>query len=313
MNRSLSHSAALKRGGLLRRIYTARIWYLFVLPLILYFLVFKIFPLYYTQIAFRDYRVTRPIEACDWVGMENFYTLIETPGFWQALSNTLIISLYKLIFCFPLPILLAILLTEIRSEKVKRFYENAMYLPHFLSWVIIGSVLTNLTALNGGLFNNILEAFGQEKIMFLGEKGMFRSILVWTDIWKETGWSMIIYLAALAGIDPELFDAAKVDGANWYQRLWHVSLSGIKSIIVVLLIMRVGNLLNVGFEQVQTLMNDMTMETGDILDTFVYRIGIQNGRYSLATAAGVFKSVVAAIMLFFADRFSKALGETGLF
>ncbi len=301
------------RHGWLRTLYRARMWYLFVLPLVLYFLIFKLFPLYYTQIAFRDYRVTRSIEACEWVDLENFQILIKTPGFWQALGNTLLISLYKLAFCFPIPILMAVLLSEMRSHRLKRVYENILYLPHFLSWVIVGSVLANLTALNGGLFNNLLRALGQKPVMFLGEKEMFRPILVLTDIWKETGWSMIVYLAALAGVDPELYDAAKVDGANWYQRIWHISLAGIKSIIVVLFIMRVGNLLNVGFEQVQTLVNDMTLETGDILDTFVYRIGIQQGRYSIATAAGVFKSAVAALMLFLADRFSKALGEEGLF
>lgn len=296
----------------LRPVWRARHIYLFVLPGIFFFLVFRYYPLYFLQIAFRDFRVTRPLEKSDWVGFKYFLEVFQSVSFGAALKNTLIINALKLLFCFPAPILLALMLNELRSLRFKRTVQTILYLPHFVSWVVIASIIVNFTTLYGGLFNNILEAMGCEPVLFLGRKDLFRPILVLSDLWKESGYGAIIYLAALTAIDPELYDAAAIDGAGRLQKIWHVSLAGIKDIVVMMLILRVGAMMGGNFDQVQTLMNDQVRSVGDTLDTFVFRLGISNNRYSFATAAGLFNSAVGAMLLILSDRFAKRMGERGL-
>ncbi len=301
-----------RHGGLWREIKRNRSIYAFVIPAVIFFLVFKYYPMYFLQVAFRDFRITRTVDASAWVGFKYFSQLFATSGFWSALRNTLTISLGKLVFGFPLPVILALLLNEIKSRRAKQLYQTIVYLPHFISWVVISGIIYNLTAMPNGLFNQIAVLFGGQPSVILGNKQLFQPILVISEIWKETGWGTIIYLAALTQIGSELYEAARIDGANRFQQILYVTLPGIKEIVIVMLILRIGNILNVGFEQVMVMQNEMVLSVGDTLDTFVWRLGLQNGRYSFATAAGLFKGVVAAVMIFTADRISKGVGESGL-
>lgn len=300
------------RNSLFRSVKRNRGVYLFVLPGLVFYLVFRYYPLYYLQIAFRDFRITRPLEKCAFAGWTYFREVFTSVSFAGALRNTLIINALKLLFCFPAPILVALLLNELRSLRFKRCVQTILYLPHFVSWVVISSIIMNFTTLYGGLFNNILKALGHEPVLFLGRKDMFRTILVISDLWKESGYGAIIYLAALTSIDPQLYDAAAIDGAGRLQRMWHVSLAGIKDVVVMMLILRVGAMMGGNFDQVQTLLNDQVMSVGDTLATFVYRVGIANNRHSFATAAGLFDSAVGALLLILSDRFAKRIGERGL-
>ena len=290
-----------------------RCYYLFVLPGICFYLLFRYVPMYFIQIAFRDYRVTRPLGQSEWAGLKYFEELFSTPGFYSALANTFIINFYKLLICFPVPIILAILLNELRFKSVRKGVQTILYLPHFISWVVVGSILTNLLTVNNGVVNGILENFEIGPIHFLSSPEWFRGILVVSELWKDAGYSAIIFLAALSAIDPQLYEAAQIDGANWLQRTWSITLSGIKDTIIVLLILRIGSMLLGNFDQVFTILSQPVYGVGDTLDTFVYRVGIQNNSYSLSAAAGLFNTVVAAVMLFLADRFAKRFGEQGLF
>jgi putative aldouronate transport system permease protein len=287
-------------------------WYIFVLPAVAYYLLFKYSPLYFLQIAFKDFRLTRPLDLTPWVGFKYFVQIFTAAEFWSALRNTITISLLKLVFSFPVPIVLALLLNEVKNNRLKRIYQTVLYLPHFISWVIVGSIIYSFTSVPDGLFNKFLMLFGQKAIVFLGQKAMFQPILVISDIWKDSGWGTILYLAAITRISIDLYEAARIDGASRFQQVFNVTLPGIKDVIVVLLILQVGNILNVGFEQVLVLQNDMVLSVGDTLDTLVWRTGLLRGRYSFATAAGFFKGVVALIMILSANAVAKKFGEEGL-
>lgn len=312
MHETGSHMAR-SRGQLLRReIYRKRSLYLFVLPAVVFYLVFSYSPMYFLQIAFRDYRITRTVEESTWAGLKYFRQLFTSASFWQALNNTLSISVAKLIFFWPLPIIMALMLNEITNQRAKKLYQTIIYLPHFISWVVISGIIYNLTAMPDGLFNRIIVMLGGKPLVIMGEPGLFQPILVISEIWKESGWGTIIYLAALTRISSELYEAARMDGASRFAQIWHISLPGIKDIVIVMLILRVGNILSVGFEQVLVLQNEMVMRVGDTLDTFVWRIGLKESRFSYATAAGLFKAVVATVLIFTSDRISKRFGESGL-
>lgn len=301
------------KESLRRRVARHRILYLFILPGLVFFLLFRIYPLYFLQIAFRDFRITRPIDRSPWVGLKYFIEVFQTVSFGDALKNTILINLYKLAFCFPAPILLALMFDGVRSQALKRSAQTILYLPHFLSWVVLASILSNLLSVSNGVVNNLLNAFGMESIHFLVSKEHFRSILVISDLWKETGYGAIIYVAALTSIDPELYDAATVDGASKLQSMWHVSIAGIKDTIVIMLILRIGAMMGSNFDQVHSLLNPQVYSVGDTLDTFVYRVGMTNLRFSFAAAAGLLNSVVAAVLLFLSDWVAKRMGERGLF
>lgn len=286
--------------------------YLFLIPAAAYYVIFRYMPMYYLQIAFKNFRITADISKATWAGLKYFEQLFAVSGFWSALNNTLIISLYKLIIAWPFPIILALLLNEMKSKRFKRVSQTLIYMPHFVSWVIVGGIIYNFTEINGGLFNKLLALAGYDPILFLGKPQYFRSILVISEIWKESGWGTIIFLAAMARIDPAIYESAMADGANRFRQIWHITLPGISDIIVTLLIVRLGNLLNVGFEQVLVLQNQMVLSVGDILDTFVYRQGLQEGRHSFAAAAGLFQSAIAAVMIMLSDYTAKRFGERGL-
>lgn len=296
----------------LRHFYSKHQIFLFIIPALLYYIIFRYKPLYFIQIAFRDFRITRPLEKSPWVGFDHFVTLFSSTDFQQALLNTLIISFYKILFGFPAPIILALMLNELRNAIFKRISQSILYLPHFISWSVLGGIIYSLLSVHDGLINELVKWFGHEPIYFMGSKEYFRAILVASEVWKTMGWGTILYLAALTRIDATLYEAAHVDGATRLQQLWHITLPGISTTIVVLFIINIGHLLDVGFEQILVLSNPMVIDVADIIDTYVFRVGLQEGKHSLATAAGLFKTLVAAILVYTADRFSKAMGHRGI-
>lgn len=302
-----------KYHDLRRQIYRSRYIYTFIIPGLIFFLVFRYAPLYFLQIAFRDFRVTRALGASPWVGLKNFREVFGSVGFVYALRNTLIINGLKILVCFPAPIILALMMNEMKAVRYKRLVQTSIYLPHFISWVVISSILFNFLGLQSGLINKLLGMLGIEPLFFLGTKRYFRTILVVSDLWREAGYGTIIYLGALTAIDPQLYDAAAIDGANRLQRIWYVTLAGIRDTVIVMLILRVGRMLGGSFDQVQTLLNEQVKEVGDTLDTFVYRLGVSQNRFGFAAAAGLFNSVVAAVLLLFSDFFAKKAGQRGLF
>jgi len=290
-----------------RKNYYLKHWALYsmILPGIVFFVIFKYVPLMGSVIAFQDYNIYLGITGSKFVGWKHFQNLFDYPDFYRVLRNTILISLYQLVYGFPAPILLALLLNEVRKQFFKRTVQTVLYLPHFLSWVIVGGMVINFLSPRTGLLNELIKLFGGEPIFFLQEPGFFRSIVVASGIWKEVGWSTIIYLAALAGVNPELYEAAEADGAGRFRQAIHISLPSILPTIVVLLLLRIGNILDLGFEQIYILLNPLVWETGEVFDTYIYRIGLIGGQYSYTTAIGLFKSVVGFILLVGFNQLSK--------
>ncbi|MNI45829.1 putative multiple-sugar transport system permease YteP [compost metagenome] len=286
--------------------------YLIIAIPLLVLLIYSYVPMLGIVIAFKNYRVFDGILDSKWVGLAHFQTLISEPKFFSVLGNTMLINLYKFIFQFPLPILLALLLNEVRKGFVKRMTQTLTYLPHFLSWVVVAGIFVDILSPSTGIINTIIKAFGMSPITFLGDESYFRSVLVVSTAWKETGWSAIIYLAALTSIDPDLYAAADVDGAGKLKQTWHITLPGIASTIVFIMILRVSTLLGSDTEQVLLLYNPLVYGVGDIMGTYVYREGIQNGSYSYTTAVGLFVSVVGFILMVTANKISRKYSDRGI-
>ena len=286
--------------------------YVFVMPAVIFLIVFKYLPLYNLQIAFKDYRITRPLSQAEWAGFKYFKMLFSSPGFTEALVNTVKISFYKILLGFPAPIILALLLNEVRNAKFKKITQTVIYLPHFISWIVVGGIAYNMFSPSGGMVNQLIGLFGIEPIYFLGENKYFVASLVLSDIWKEAGWGTIVYLATLSQIDPTQYEAAGVDGANRFQRMIYITMPALKDVIVVLLIMRLGQALTVGFEQIMAIGNPLSIPGRHVLETYTYNMGLLNFNYPLATAAGLFLSIVAAVMVYGSDRVAKLLGGKGL-
>jgi putative aldouronate transport system permease protein len=305
-------TSAFRQAGLWQRMKIHRHWYLFVLPALVFYFVFQYWPMYYVQIAFRSYRITRSVWDSPWVGLEHFRSLFSSAGFLNALRNTIILGFYRLVFQWPVPIILALLLNEIRSGSFKRVTQTIIYLPHFVSWVIVGGIMINLLGFEG-VFNWVRALVGRPPILFLASEAHFRPIIVLSDIWKSAGWGTIIYLASITRIPLELYEAAHIDGARRLQQMRYITLPGIADVVVVLLILRLGNILMVNFQQLLVLGNPMVRSVGDVIQTYVYRVGLLDGRFAFAAAAGLFNTVVASLMIFLADRAAKALGQRGLF
>ncbi|MFD0681734.1 MULTISPECIES: ABC transporter permease [unclassified Paenibacillus] len=290
-----------------RKSYWYKHWqiYSMVLPGLIYFILFKYIPLTGVVIAFQDYNVFNGIFGSKLVGLKHFYNLFTYPEFMRVLKNTLLISIYQIVLGFPAPIALAMLMNEVRRMFFKRTIQTVLYLPHFLSWVIVGGLVINFLSPSSGMINDILRWMGKEPVFFMQEPGYFRSIVVISAIWKEVGWGTIIYLAALAGINPELYEAAEVDGAGKLKQAFSITLPSLLPTIMVLLLLRVGNVLDLGFEQIYMLLNPLVTETGEIIDTYIYRIGLLGGQYSYTTAIGLFKSLVGVILVVGANQLSK--------
>ncbi len=301
----------LGRGRTLRKMRQHWQLYILILPALVYFIIFAYVPLYGLQLAFKDFQVFRGMSASPWVGLDHFRDLFSSPKFPQLLENTLLISLYRLVFGFPVPILFALLLNEVRHIWFKRGVQTITYFPHFLSWVVMAGIVINLLGPTG-IVNTMLRGWGWDPINFLANPDLFRTNLVLTGILKEFGWGAIIYLAALPGIDPQLYESAKVDGAGKLRQIRDITLPGLRPVMAVVLVLSLGSLLDAGFDQVFMLLNGATLEVGDIIDTYVYRVGLLEANFELATAVGLFKGVVGMVMIVSANMVLRKFGERSL-
>ena len=270
--------------------------HLMILPGLLFILIFKYMPLGGITIAFKEFLPGKGIWGSPWVGLENFEYMLALPDTKRVMWNTLFIAAAKILINFPVPIIISILLNEVKNHRFKRSVQTIIYLPYFISWVILAGIIQDLFA-KEGLINQFLGIFGAEPVFFLGNKYAFLGVLIGTDVWKNFGYNTVVYLAAITGIDETLYEAAKIDGANRFQQIWNVTLPGIAPIVVLMMILNLGNVLNAGFEQIFNLYNPLVYETADIIDTFVYRISLVEANYSLGTAVGLLKSVVSFILI----------------
>lgn len=295
-----------------KRMMKYKMLYVMLLPAIVFLFVFNYIPMYGASIAFKDFWITKGILGSPWVGFDHFEQLFKTDKFWQVFRNTIEINLLRLVFGFPAPILLAILLNEVRLKWFKRSIQTIVYLPHFISWVTISGIIFSLLS-NEGLVNKVITAFGGDSVNFLTSNGMFRPLLVLSGIWKEIGWGTIIFLAALSGVNPDLYEAATVDGANRFKQIVHITLPSLLPIISILLILNFGSMMTGGFDQVFNLYNTMVYESGDVIDTYVYRIGLTQGKYSMATAIGLFLNVINFVLLIVVNSASKRMSGQGIY
>lgn len=303
-----------KKGTLWKRIKQQRFLLLMVLPGMIWLLVFCYFPMYGCQIAFQNYRITDALGTSRWVGLKWFTKFFNDPSFFEVMKNTLGISLLKLVFGFTAPIIFALLLNEIRNIKFKRVVQTLSYLPHFLSWVILGGIMITWLS-DTGVINKVLIAMGilDEGISFLAKPQYFWGISVISEIWKELGWGAIIYLTAISGIDPTLYEAAEIDGANRFQKLWYITLPEISGTIAIMFILQVGGIMGSNFDQIFVLHNSLNDSASNVIDMFVYKIGIGNSSYSYATAIGLFRSVISLLLLLIANKVTSKLEGNSLF
>ncbi len=287
--------------------------YLIFLPLLIWYILFRYKPMYGLLMAFQNYSPRKGILGSEWVGFKYFIEFLNNPEFWKLIRNTLKISIATLIFEFPAPIILALMLNELRIKWFQRGINTVLYLPHFVSMMVICGLVVKFTS-DQGLINDIIAAFGGERKSFLNYPEYFLPVYVISGVWQTVGWGSIIYFAALTGVDQQLYEAAMIDGAGRLKQTWHITLPGIMPTIVTMLIMRVGGLLNVGYEKVFLLYNPLTYETADIITTYTYRMAIGEGtRYGYSTAVGMFNAIICFILLIGSNKLSKKLGQSGLF
>jgi len=289
--------------------------WLFVLlvPGLVYFAMFRYAPMYGVTIAFQDYLPFLGFSGSPWVGFKHFENLFSSPDFPRVLGNTLILALLNAVFVFPAPIVVALMLNELRLSVLKRAIQSAIYIPHFLSWTIVAALTYLLFALDTGPVTQLMNGIFGERFDFLADPDWFRPLVVVQTLWKSVGWGTIIYLAALAGVDPNLYEAARIDGANRWRQMWHVTLPTIRSTIVVMAILLAGNLLDTGFEQIYLLTNSLNRSVAEVFDTYVYFLGITQGAYSYSTAVGLFKAVVGIILIYGVNWLARRFNHSGLF
>ncbi|WP_282940826.1 ABC transporter permease subunit [Paenibacillus sp. RC67] len=287
------------------------LWLLF-LPCLVYFILFRYAPMFGLVITFKNYNTFKGIMASEWVGLKYYRMFLENPDFFLLLRNTFLLGAYKLLFSFPAPIALALLLNEVRTVLFKKFVQTVSYLPHFISNVIVASMVIMFLSPTGGLINQMIKALGFQPINFMMEPGMFRTVYVISEIWQHIGWETIIYLAALTAVDPQLYEAAGIDGANRWRKLWHVTVPGIAPAIVIVFILNVGKVLEIGFEKVFLMYNPATYGTADIISTYVYRVGLEQGNFSYAAAIDLFMGIISLIFIWTANTISRRVGETSL-
>ncbi|HIW31460.1 MAG TPA: ABC transporter permease subunit [Candidatus Paenibacillus intestinavium] len=286
--------------------------YLLLLPGVLYFIIYRYVPMAGLIIAFKDFNPFVGFWDSDWVGFKHFARMFESTEVLQVLNNTIQLSLLQIFVAFPISIILALMLNELRNATLKRLIQSMIYLPHFLSWVVVVGIF--VVFLRGdGLINSVLVQFGIEPLPFLTDPAYFKPIVIIQVIWKEAGWGTIIFLAALAGVNPSLYEAAVIDGASRWRQLWHVTLPAIRSVIIILFILRLGSVMDSGFEQIFLMLNPFNMDVGNVLDTYVYFKGIQQGNIGFATAVGMFKGLIGLVLVLVANRLAKRLGEEGLY
>jgi len=287
--------------------------YTLILPAVIAVFIFSYIPMYGAQIAFRDYKFNLGYLGSEWVGLKHFIRFFTGDNFTVLLKNTLGISIYQLIAGFPIPIILALMLNEVKSSKFKKTVQMLTYAPHFISTVAICGLIVLFLQRDTGLINLIIKFFGGEGKDFLTDSKSFKTIFVLSGIWQTMGWSSIIYIAALSGVDTQVIEAARVDGANRLQKIWHIDLTSIKPTILILLILQVGTLMNVGYEKILLLQNALNMSSSDVISTYVYRVGVQGAQYSYTTAIGLFNSAVNIVLLLTVNQITKKLGQSSLF
>lgn len=286
--------------------------FVMLIPVLLYYICFCYIPMGGIVIAFKDYKLMKGIGGSPWVGVDNFIELFTTPSFYEILGNTLWISILRLLFGFPAPILLALLLNEVRSARYKKTVQTISYLPHFLSWVILTGVFQQLLSPSTGAVNALLGKFGIEPIYFLGSPKWFVFTIIFTGVWQSVGWGTVIYLAAIAGIDPQMYEAAMLDGAGRMKRILYITLPSLAPTITITLILSTGNILNAGFDQIMNMYNEAVYEVGDIIDTYVYRRGLEGMQYSYSTAVNLFKNVIGLGFVLITNKIAQKLGDSSL-
>ena len=281
---------------------------------ILYYIVFKYLPMFGIFIAFKDYKPWRGIFASEWIGFYHFTRFFKSVYFVRLLTNTLTINIGKLLIGFPFPIIFALLLNEVRRRRFKSIVQTVSYLPHFLSWVIAGGFFISILSPSSGIVNHAIVALGGEPIHFMQDPAYFKPIVIISSVWKEFGWGSIVYLAAISGLDSEMFEAARLDGASRWQEITRITIPSIVPIIVVLLILNLGKVLNDDFEQILFMLQDnpILYEAGDVIETYVYRVGVQGGDYSFATAVGLFKNFIGLVLVLSVNWIAKKLGQEAL-
>lgn len=294
------------------KIYHQRYLLLMSLPFVIWVVIFKYVPIWGWTMAFQEYKPHRTFWQQPWVGLAHFRELFRDPMFYEVMRNTLVMSVLSLICGYTLPIIFALLLNELRNGFFKRFVQTVSYLPHFVSWVIVASMFSKLLGIDGGV-NQALMALGiiDKPILFLAQGRYFWGLVTSIEVWKEIGWNSIIFLAAMMAVDPDLYDAAAVDGAGRFRRMWHVTLPGISTVIAIMLIMSIGNLINIGFEKQFLLGNNLVKDYSEVLDLYVLNYGIRIGRYSYGTAIGIFKSVVSVTLLLLANGIIRRINPEG--
>ena len=301
------------RGALLwRRIWAAKYLYLMFLPVFFYYVIFRYAPMLGLSIAFKNFNAFLGFDKSPWVGFKFFQQFFNSAYLWRLVRNTLLINLYDLVFNFPAAIILALLLNEVQNRRFKKVTQTITYLPYFVSSVVIASMVVQFLSPSSGIINNLIAALGGEREYFLVQPESFRTIYTLMNLWKNIGWNSIIFLAAISGINGELYEACMVDGGGYLRRMWHITLPGIAGTIVVLLIMRLGHVMDAGYETILLLQNNANLETSDVIGTYVYRRGLKGGEYSYATAVGMFQSVIGFAMVIFANWLSRRYSETSL-
>ncbi|MDQ0877580.1 putative aldouronate transport system permease protein [Paenibacillus sp. V4I3] len=302
-----------KESLFIRDIVRDRWLYFILLPGVLYFIIFKYVPMFGLLMAFEDYKPHLGFMNSPWVGLKHFERFFSEPQFWMLFRNTILLAIYNLVFFFPLPIVLALMLNEVRIGIFKRFAQTLLYLPHFVSWVVAVGIFYVLFTTEGGVVNELIQKIGIEKIPFMLSEDWFRPMIISQSIWKEAGWGTIIFLAALSGVDLQLYEAARMDGAGRWRQLWHITLPAIRSTIVILFILRLGSFLDTGFEHIFLMLNSMNREVGEVFDTFVYMKGLTQGQYSYSAAVGMFKSLVGLVLVLGSNWIAKKFGEEGVY
>ena len=302
----------MNKVSLKKRIWESRYYYLMILPALVYLILFKYIPMYGIQIAFKNFKVSQGIWGSKWVGFRNFLDFFSSYSFDQLLTNTFTLSFYLLVVGFPIPILIALVLNEMKG-KYKTFVQTVLYAPHFISTVVLVGIMVCLFSPSQGVVNTILGWFGIEPIYFFGSPDYFRHLYVWSDVWKGMGWSAIIYLAALSGVDMELHEAADIDGATRLQKIRYINIPAILPTIVITLILQLGKIADVGYEKVYLMQNDLNIATAEVISTYVYKRGIIGQSYSFSAAVGLFNNVINVAMLLIANQIAKKVSKNGLF
>nr|WP_248931015.1 sugar ABC transporter permease [Paenibacillus hamazuiensis] len=310
---SVSNAARAKRSTLPARILRDRHLLLLLLPGLAYFIIFKYVPMWGVLLAFKNYQPFVGFMNSEWVGFDHFKLFFADPAFFRLIRNTLLLGFYDMVFFFPAPIVLALMLNEVRNAFYKRFIQSIVYIPHFISMVIVASITYLLLTTEGGVINELMLKMFGHKFEFLTSESWFRPMIVTQSIWKEMGWGTIIFLAALAGVDQEQYEAAIVDGANRFRQIWHITLPAIRGTIIVLLILRMGNFLDRGFEQILLMSNALNRPVAEVFDTYVYTVGITQGQFSYSTAVGLFKAIIGVTLVFTSNYLAKRAGHSGIF